>query len=114
GAGSSGSDLLALALHGVVAIRAARRAAGARTGRLAGGIALAGLALGLRAVGRAVRSGFGRRGLVGRRRDLLEGLGERLGARVDRVLVGALQRLAERGDEVLDGRLVLGRDLVAE
>src|SRR5262249_16070017 len=113
-------DLLELALDRLV------RGAGA-TGACPRGLAVTGGAAGtartgpaaaIRAV-RAVAAGLARAlhrpgGLVGSRGDSRQGPGERVHPGFDRVVIRALERLAQRVNLARDLGLVIGRHLVPE
>src|SRR5436190_15784162 len=102
---SGGLDLLVFALDRLFADALAAGLAGA-VGRARGAFLRRTVAV------RAVTASSGR--LIGGRRDALQDLGERRHAGLDGVHVGALERLAQRRDPVLDLDLVLGRHLVAK
>src|SRR5438128_917057 len=97
-------DLLVLALDGLVAGSAtgtaARRGARGLALGLAGTTLATGTALATRAIRAVARAR--RRRLVCGCRHALEGLGQRVHHRADRVDVTALEGLAERRDLVLD------------
>src|SRR6476659_9325670 len=111
------SDLLELALHGVIggAAVGAGPGAGAGAGRLALGLAGGSTTGAVGSVGAGHARTIHRAGsLVGGRRDAGQRAGQCIHAGLDGGDVGALEGLAERGDLPLDLGAILGRHLVTE